>query len=180
LVNSSMAYARAGDKAKAQSMLNRALELDPGNAAANYNQGLLKAEMGDKPEAEKYLRAAIKADPKIHQAAFNLGILLHENNPKDSFKLISKAYEISPNPRYAFTLAYFMNQAGDQGRAEKMLALATREWPWYADSYLLLADIHLARKEKAKAKEVLQEGIKSGRLKPRHRQRLLRKLSVIK
>lgn len=176
LVNSSMAYARAGDKAKAESMLKEALRLDPANAAANFNLGLLKAEMGDKQAAGKHLSAALKADPKMHQAAYNLGLSLHKNNPEDSLKLIYKAYEINPNPRYAFTLAYFMNQAGDQDGAEKMLDLAVRGWPWYADSYLLLADIHLARKEKAKAQEVLQEGIKSGRLKPRDRQRLMLKL----
>lgn len=180
LVNSSMAYARGGDKTKAESMLKEALKLDPANAAANYNLGLLKAEMGDKQAAEKHLSAALKADPKMHQAAYNLGLLLHEKNPEDSLKLISKAYQINPNPRYAFTLAYFMNQAGDQDGAEKMLDLSVREWPWYADSYLLLADIQLAHKQKAKAVDLLQKAIKSERLAPMDRQRLIQKINSLK
>lgn len=180
LVNASMAYAKSGDQAKAEQMLAGALKLEPDNAAANFNLGLLKAEMGAKQEAVKHLRAALRADPKMAQAAYNLGLLLPEGNPKEAVEQISKAYEISPNPRYAFTLAYFLNQGGDQQGAEEVLALAVQKWPWHADSYLLWADVHLARKEKTKALDVLQKALSQDRMTPRDRQRLARKLNDLR
>lgn len=180
LVNAAMAHARAGDNKKAEGMLVHALRLDPHSAAANFNLGLLKAEMGDKAQAEKYLRASLKADPHMAQAAYNLGLLLHQKNPNQAMALILKAYETSPNPRYAFTLAYYMNQAGNPAAAEKMLAHSLRQWPWHADFYLLLADMHLADKQDDKARKVLEAALAGGHLAPMDRRRLAGKLKSLK
>ncbi|MCB2227987.1 MAG: tetratricopeptide repeat protein [Desulfarculaceae bacterium] len=178
-VNLAMAYARAGDTKRAAGQLQKALEQEPDNAAVNFNLGLLKAEQGDKKAAEKYLRAALKADPQMARAAYNLGLLLHQRAPKESMRLLFKAFEASPDPVYAYTLAFFMNQAGDRAGAAKMLALTVKNWPWYADSYLLLADIHLAANQKAEALGVLRQGVSQNGLAPRDRLRLSRKLSAV-
>lgn len=180
MVNMAIAYARGGDNKNAKQMLNKALKLEPDNAAVNFNLGLLEAEMGHKAQAKKHLRAALKADPQMARAAYNLGLLLHQNHPKKAVELIHKAFEKSPNPRYAFTLAYYMNQAGDRAGAEKILVLSTKNWPWHADSYLLLADILAVGKEKAEAIEVLQKALKQGSLSPPDRRRLEHKLASLK
>ena len=60
---------------KPKSRLQKALKIAPGNAAANFNMGLLKAEQNDLKGAEKYLKAALKADPQMAQAAYNLCVI---------------------------------------------------------------------------------------------------------
>ncbi len=179
-VNLAMTYARAGSRERAERQLQRALELEPGNAAVNFNLGLISAERGQVKEAEQHLRAALKADPQMAQASYNLGLLLHQSKPKEAIGFILAAFKTSPTPRYAFTLAYFMNQAGDRAGAENMLTLAIKQWPWHADSYLLLADIYLASKKKAEAFGLLQGAVESNRLAPRERQRLVNKLHTMK
>ena len=44
LVNLSLVYARTGQNDQAEASLRQALQLEPGNAAANFNLGLLLAE----------------------------------------------------------------------------------------------------------------------------------------
>ncbi len=65
MINASMACIRIGDSKGACDLLEKAYELEPSNAAANFNLGLLKAELGSKKEAEKYLRSALKIDPTL-------------------------------------------------------------------------------------------------------------------
>jgi Flp pilus assembly protein TadD len=179
MVNMAMAYVRAGKPGQAESLLQKALKLEPENATANFNLGLLKAETGDKKGAERYLRAALKADPAMSRAAYNLALLVFAEKPKEAMQLGLQAFEQHPTARYGFTLAYFMNQAGDQAGAEKMLDLVIKRWPWHADSYLLLTDIYLASDEKTKAQSLLKKALEENKLGPRDRRRLILKLNSL-
>ncbi|MBC8421046.1 MAG: tetratricopeptide repeat protein [Desulfobacterales bacterium] len=153
MVNTSMAYARAGENARAGEFLKKALQIEPLNAAANFNMGLLRAEQRDVSGAEKHLRAALKADPKMHQAAYNLCVLLANEHPKKAIELCMKAFELNPNPKYAYTIAFYMRQNGDEKGASNMLRLIIEQWPAYADAYLQLGDIYekTGRKKDAEA-----------------------------
>jgi tetratricopeptide (TPR) repeat protein len=153
MVNASMVYARAGENERAGEFLEKALQIEPDNAAANFNMGLLKAQSKDIPGAERHLRAALKTDPKMHQAAYNLGVLLANDNPREAMTLCMKAFELNPNPKYAYTIAFYMRQNGDEKPASDMLQLIIGQWPAYADAYLQLGDIYekAGRKEEAEA-----------------------------
>jgi len=172
MVNMAMAYARAGSREQAERQLRRALELAPESAAANFNLGLLLAEQGKPKEAERHLRAAFKADPQMAQAAYNLGLLLMRGQPKEALRLCLKAYELQPNPRYGFTLAYMMRQGGDARGAAGMLESVAKRWPSYADAYLLWADILRGSGETPAAINMLQQALRQPGLSPRDRRRL--------
>ena len=128
MVNESMAYARLGDNKKADDSLKKALKLAPDNAAANFNMGLLKAEQNDPKGAEQYLKKALKADPQMAQAAYNLCVITAKDRINEAVTYCKKAAELRPQePRYAYTLAFYLNQKGDQERGGQDIKGAHRE-----------------------------------------------------
>ena len=79
--------------------------------------GLLKAEQNDPKGAEKYLKAALKADPQMAQAAYNLSVILSKDRIAEAGMYCKKAVEFRPQElRYAFTLAFYQLQKGDETR----------------------------------------------------------------
>lgn len=122
LVNAALAYSRLGRNDQAEAALTAALKLDPDNAAANFNMGLLQAELGDAAEAERRLRAALRADPAMAEAAYNLGVLLAPERPAEALGFLRQATRGEPQePKYAYTLAFFMASGGDRNGAEQIL-----------------------------------------------------------
>jgi tetratricopeptide (TPR) repeat protein len=142
MVNKSMVYAQLGESAKAEESLRKALKIAPDNAAANFNMGLLKGEQNDMKAAEKYLRAALKADPRMAQAAYNLCVILSKDRLPEAIGFCRKACELRPdNPRYAYTLAFYLSQHGDTFEAIRMLKAITQNNPGDADAAQLLKQL---------------------------------------
>ncbi|MBP1732717.1 MAG: Tfp pilus assembly protein PilF [Deltaproteobacteria bacterium] len=146
-VNASIVYARMGDKAKAEESLNKALKINPKSAAANFNLGLLKAEQNDLPKAEQYLRAALKEDPTLAVAAYNLCVITARDRISEAVTWCRKAAELRPqDPKYAYTLAFYLNQKGDREEAVRTLKAIIEKYPGYKDAEMLLREI--SKKEK--------------------------------
>jgi tetratricopeptide (TPR) repeat protein len=146
-VNASIAYARMGDKAKAEESLNKALKINPKSAAANFNLGLVKAEQNDLPKAEQYLRAALKEDPALAVAAYNLCVIISKDRVSEAVTWCRKAAELRPqDPKYAYTLAFYLNQKGDRDEAIRTLKAIIEKYPGYKDAEMLLREI--TKKEK--------------------------------
>ena len=142
LVNESMAYARLGETEKADESLQKALEVAPGNAAANFNMGLLKAEQEDMKEAEKYLKAALKADPQMAQAAYNLCVITSKDRINEAVSWCRQAAELGPQePRYAYTLAFYLNENGNRDEAIRTLKAIIEKYPGNKDAEMLLKDM---------------------------------------
>jgi tetratricopeptide (TPR) repeat protein len=176
LVNSSIAYARTGKNDLSEKYLQVALNVNPTNAAANFNMGLLKAEKNDLANAEAHLRAALKEDPTMHEAAYNLAVLVAQNNPGEAIQLCSKAYEISPTPKYGYTAAFYLWQNKELELAAEMLRNVTNRWPSYVDAVLLLSDIYTQLKKTDQAVEVLQKTLQVPNLSQQDQYRIVGKL----
>lgn len=67
---------KAGEMEAAAATARLATELDPANAVAWFNRGVIEAAAGDRDAAERDYRAALAADPGQPDAAANLGALL--------------------------------------------------------------------------------------------------------
>ncbi len=129
-VNVALAYNALGQNDKAEASLRHALSLDPTNAAANLNLGMLLAEMGKMSEAEQAFRSAFKADPKSAQAAYNLGILLSKDQPEEALTWSRRAAELRPdNPQYGYTYAFYLYRAGQLDQALKTLRQVRQRFP---------------------------------------------------
>jgi tetratricopeptide (TPR) repeat protein len=142
MVNRSMAYAHLGDNGKAEESLREALEVAPDNAAANFNMGLLKAEQNNAKGAEHYLKKALKADPRMAQAAYNLCVITAKDRIDEAVSYCRKAADLRPQePRYSYTLAFYLNRKGDRDEAVKMLKALLEKYPEYEDAEMLLKEI---------------------------------------
>ena len=157
-VNAAIAYAILGQTAAAEQSLQQALLLEPANAAANFNLGLLKAEQGDKSQAEACLRAALKADPQMAQAAYNLGILLADRHPEEAISWCRKAAQLSPDePKYSYTVAFYLHATGKKPESIAELRQLIARHPHYADAYRLLGSIYEERREYPQARSLYQQ-----------------------
>jgi len=145
------------------------LTLDPQSAAAHFNLGLLIAEQKKMKEAEKELRLALKYDPQMAEAAYNLGILTAKDRQAESLKMLRKAYELSPNPKYACTLAFYERRAGNSAEAVRILRETITAKPATADPYLLLGDIYESGGMRPEAARVYREAAGNENLPARDR-----------
>jgi tetratricopeptide (TPR) repeat protein len=142
MVNSSIAYAQMGENGKAEQSLQKALKLAPDNAAANFNMGLLKAEKKEPKQAETYLRNAFKADPQMAQAAYNLCIITAKDRINEAVTWCRKAADLRPQePKYAFTLAFYLNQQGEKEETVRILNALVEKYPGYKDAEMLLKEV---------------------------------------
>jgi tetratricopeptide (TPR) repeat protein len=142
LVNISLAYNSMGHNEKAEATLRQALQFDPTNAVTQLNLGMLLAEIGKLPEAEKAFRGAFKSDPKSAQAAYNLGVLLAGSQPEEALSWCRRASMLQPRePKYAYTLAFYLAQQGKREEAIVTLEKVLEEKLPHAESYALLGQL---------------------------------------
>jgi tetratricopeptide (TPR) repeat protein len=181
MVNESLAYARSGDPRKAGDILQKALEVAPDNAEANFNMGLLKAEQNDFKEAEAYLRTALKADPQMAQAAYNLCVITARDRLDQAVRFCRQAAELRPDqPKYAYTLAFYQQQAGDEVGAARTLEDLLAKAPAYADAYLLLGGIYEQDGKKVMAERVYRQGLAAEGLPDGHKNRMKIRIEALK
>ena len=180
LVNAAIAYANLGQPASAEQSLQRALKLEPANAAANFNLGLLKAEQADLQQAESLLRAALKTEPQMAPAAYNLGVILAKDRREEAIQWCGKAAQLSPGePKYAYTLAFYLNESGKQGEAARELQKIIAQHATYWDAYTLLGAIHEERKDFHKARALYQQALNDESLPAEGRQFFQSRLAAL-
>jgi Tfp pilus assembly protein PilF len=76
LVNLAIVYLHDGRRDDARAALGRALEVAPGNAAANNQLGILLRNEGKFDDAERAYLRALETDPSYPLAHYNLAVLL--------------------------------------------------------------------------------------------------------
>ncbi|MEJ2070531.1 MAG: tetratricopeptide repeat protein [Syntrophobacterales bacterium] len=160
LVNVSMVHARLRQSDLAETALRQALKIDPTNATANFNLGLLLAEQGKLPEAEAALRTALKSDPQFPEAAYNLGVLLAKDRLSEALPWIRQAHELRPQvPKYAFSLAFYLKQQGDNQGAIEVLNQQVKRKETSPDIYFLLGQLYENENKPETAKKVYQKAL---------------------
>jgi Flp pilus assembly protein TadD len=116
---------RMGLSEDATAAYRKALELDPGSAAAQYNLGSALARSGEFREAEMHLRAALESKPSS-QAYTGLGIVLaQQGKPDEAVASLQAALELDPNNAAAHRqLADVLASLGRTGEARREMEAA--------------------------------------------------------
>jgi tetratricopeptide (TPR) repeat protein len=161
LVNGGYTNAMVGNPEKAEQMFKKAIAVEPKNEAANLNYALLLGEQGRTAEAEKYFRAVMKINPKSAAAAFNLSVLVSSKDLAEAAKLSKVAMDQLPdNPKYAFTHAYYLFQAGNNREAIIVLKKLIKNRPGDFDAWILMGNIYTEHGQKIDAIELYQRAMK--------------------
>ncbi len=160
-----------GRNKEAERSLRKALQIEPDSAVVNFNLGLLLAEMGSLREAESALRKALATDPQSAAAAYNLGVLLASDRLEEAIHWCRKAWQLRPNePKYAYTLAFYLRRGGDIQEAIVVLRRAAEQSVAYADVYALLGQIYEEHGRPEKAIAVYRQAEANEKLtKPQRR-----------
>ncbi len=162
LVNLSMAEVRLGRLAEAEAALREAIRLQPREAAAHFNLGLLLSERGRPLDAQAELRRALELDPRSAGAAYNLAVLVAGSSPREAAALAGRAAAASPqDPRYAFTQAYYLQQARDPAGAERVLRALVVRHPGHRDAWALLGALLESRGRGSEAALVYGQAAKT-------------------
>ena len=141
-VNAAMICALMGDEPGAETWLRDALALDPEDPTANLDLGLLIAGQGRAAEADEALSRALAADPDLAVAAFNLCVLRSVDQLDAAIDLCRTAARLAPaEPRYGYTLAFYLRQRGDLADAEAVLLDVLARHPDHGETIALLGVI---------------------------------------
>ena len=179
-VNLATAYNLQGQNAKAEESLRTALKIDPGSEAANLNLGMLLGEMGRVSEAEEAFRTALKTNPESAVAAYNLGVIVAKQDIEEAIALCRKARDLRPEePKYGYTLAFYLQQKGDVDRAISMLEQLARQQAAYPDAYALLGHIYEEQDKINEAIEVYKKAAENERLSERDRYGFMRRAEAL-
>jgi tetratricopeptide (TPR) repeat protein len=160
LANAALAQARLGRPGEAENLLSQAFKMEPENALVNFNLGLLRVEMGKLADAERHLRSALNTDPAMARAAYNLAVILAEDRLEEAIEMCRQAHKIQPgDPRYAYTLAFYLEKKGRRGEAVDLLGQLLTEHPLYFDAYSFLGALHEKSGDSARASEVYRKAL---------------------
>jgi len=142
-VNLAMLLATSGRSDEAERLLREAHAQRPSDAGISFDLGLLLAERGDRDGAEEMLRAALRADPRLAPAAFNLAVLVGERDAAQAVSLARTAAKLTPGePRYAWTLAFYLARTGELRGAANTLEALLAAHPDHVDAVALLAEVY--------------------------------------
>ncbi len=132
---------------RAEAELARALEIDPTFEPAAVNLADLLAERGREAEAERKLREFLARRPDAAAAHHALGLsLVRQRRNDEALPALETAARLAPeNSRFAYVLAVGLHDAGQVGRARKVLEAALVREPYDRD--LLTALIAYDRAE---------------------------------
>ena len=179
LVNASLVQNAAGHNDKAEDCLRRALQVDPNNVAVNLNLGLLLGELGRPREAEAALRIAFKGDPESATAAYNLAVLVAQDRPAEALDWCRKAVHLRPQePKYAYTLAFYLRQQGDiDGAIETLRGLTDSSA--YPDAVALLGQIYEDQQRQSDAVALYRRAAQNTKLPDAVRSRFAARASAL-
>jgi tetratricopeptide (TPR) repeat protein len=178
-VNSSLAYSRLKKMARAEAMLNKALQIAPNNADANYHKGLLKIEQGDTIMAEESFRDALNNDPFLASAAYNMSILLAKERLDEAVAWGQKAYLMQPETEYGYSLASLMKKNGNWDGALEVLRQVINSDRAFAAAYLFMGEIYENRGKKREAKAIYQQGLAVEGISEKDRNKIARRLNTL-
>ena len=97
LFDRALELAARGQNDAAIAEWKRALQLDPGDARANYNLGRALLQKGGLDEARTHFQNAVEANPEFGEAQNNLGVVLAQQGKLDEAIIhLQNAVEVNP------------------------------------------------------------------------------------
>lgn len=171
-VNCGFVYTIKGNLQLAESQFRKALAYEPENEGANLNYALLLGEMGRLEEAEKAFNEVLRINPGSAVAAYNLSVIASSKNMDEAIRFAEIAVRNDPmNPKYPYTLGYFLFQQQQYDRAEIILKKMIDSFRSFGDAYLLLYEIYVRTGKSEEARQLTKRALENPELHESYRMR---------
>jgi tetratricopeptide (TPR) repeat protein len=116
-------YILLGDMVNAERDLGKALELDPGNAEAHDDIGVILARRKDYQPAIDHFLTTIKLDPTYQKAYHNLAMSYYlTGQDQNALVAVDESLRLRPTARSSLMLkGHILRELGRQAEAEELL-----------------------------------------------------------
>ena len=123
LVERGSTQLQSGENDEAEETLARALRLDPDQALAHYNLGVIDQRANRADEALKHYASALELDPDHGPTLYNRAMLLEKVDLDEAIEVYRDAIEAQPDHAAAYMrLGFALNHLGRTAEAAPMLA----------------------------------------------------------
>ena len=117
------------------------------------------------------------ADRWVLARAYNVGMLRAQRDTAEAIYWLRKASELRPSePKYAYTLAFYVRENGDGDGAVHVLQEMLKRNLANADAYALLGHIHEESGRKRDAIAVYHQAVENERLLPAEHYRFISRI----
>jgi tetratricopeptide (TPR) repeat protein len=142
---------------KAEKIFRDALRLNQNEVDAYKGLALSAFKQKNYKVTESILMEALKIAPRDAEIWAKLGeVYFVQNQYPKSVQAYEKSYDIMPTKQIKYNLAGSLLAANRLDQSEAMYENLIKEDPKYAEAYEGLADVYIARKNYAKAKQELE------------------------
>lgn len=181
LINASLAHSILGNNLAAEEKLKKALEMDPKNAAANLNYGLLLAQTQRFDESKTHLRQALNSDSTLASAAYNLAVISAQTNLDEALQYSFYAFTVEPgDPKYGYTYAFYAFQSGNRNLAATTLKKLINSHANYLDAYLFLGNIYEESGNIQEAISIYEHVVKLENIPEAYQQNIQMRINMLK
>jgi putative PEP-CTERM system TPR-repeat lipoprotein len=159
-----LAYANKRDYAKAEDLLNKAIEKSPKRVSAKIILANVHRVNGETSEAEKIIEEVLKLDSGNKKALyFQASLKMEQNKAEDAFHIYEKIAQIDPKDvtaRYQLGLHYLrINQIE---KAKKIAAELSKSFVRRPEGYYLMGIVNYHERKIDDAIISLQNSVKKG------------------
>jgi tetratricopeptide (TPR) repeat protein len=150
---------------EAAKILERAVQLQPNDAALHSNLGSALAQIGKLPQAIEQMRESVKLNPSYEDTHNNLGILLASTGAmNEAISEFERAIELRPNRAdIHLNLANMLSGKGEPSKAIEHYQTALRLQPQFVPAYANLAKALAVAGRSQDAITTAQRGIEVAR-----------------
>ncbi|UCH61986.1 MAG: tetratricopeptide repeat protein [Fidelibacterota bacterium] len=141
--------------------LERAIELDPDNAAPRYHLALYLKEQGLVQEAIIHLRHAVEVAMRGAEAFASRAVEYGESHQYDRAKryLLRSKEERTLSALASYELGLILMSGGQNNEAEEQFTHAVESDPTHADTYYQLGRIELEKGREREARDLFEEAV---------------------
>jgi tetratricopeptide (TPR) repeat protein len=155
---------RESNPDESESLLRRALELDPAYPEAAIELSRLADSRGSTEEAITVLRRVLEQAPDEVGVATRLAVLLEETDPDEAIRLLRHVLAVDPDCAKAYRdLAFLLHTRGENEEAEHLLkrSLDLNSQSYWSHS--VLADVYFSQGRHEESKQACLQAVQ---LKP--------------
>ena len=149
------------DAEGAESLLQKAVQQQSGNADLRVVLGELQSILGKPTEAEQEFQRALKIDPKNAAALSDMGALYVTRGLTADAEATYRRLSLLPEKRYLSAHAVFLLQSGQPDRAIQEFEALWKKFPQDRIRRTELVGAYLAEKRIPEAQRILKQALKN-------------------